>query len=156
MRVRLKLFFAHLFLFIGSVFMEQSQICVTNAKLVFWQDNLTHCLCRQARWWKHLHLRPMILRKKILCKKYQERVERLSQQNGVIQFCTDAGFLTTVDVGQHFMTKDTENSHNLQIQWLVVSTLCQERCKIIWPKRLDSREHQDRTRIGSYNLLLTR
>ena len=43
-----------------------------------------------------------------LLQKYQERVERLSQQNRVIQFCTDAGFLTTVDVGQYFMTKDTE------------------------------------------------
>ena len=40
--------------------------------------------------------------------KYQERVERPSQQNRVIKICTDAGFLTTVDVGQYFMTKDTE------------------------------------------------
>ena len=43
-----------------------------------------------------------------LLQKYQERVERLSQENRVIKFCTDAGFLTTVDVGQYFMTKDTE------------------------------------------------
>ena len=43
-----------------------------------------------------------------LLQKYQERVERLSQQNRVIKFCTDAGFLTTVEVGQYFMTKDTE------------------------------------------------
>ena len=43
-----------------------------------------------------------------LSQKYQERVERLSQQNRVIKFCTDAGFLTTVDVGQYFMTKDNE------------------------------------------------
>ena len=43
-----------------------------------------------------------------LLQKYQERVERLSQQNRVIKFCTDAGFLTTVAVGQYFMTKDTE------------------------------------------------
>ena len=43
-----------------------------------------------------------------LLQKYQERVERLSQQNRVIGFCIDAGFLTTVDVGQYFMTKDTE------------------------------------------------
>ena len=43
-----------------------------------------------------------------LLQKYQERVERPSQQNRVIKFCTDAGFLTTVDVGQYFMTKDTE------------------------------------------------
>ena len=37
--------------------------------------------------------------------KYQERVERLSQQNRVI---TDAGFLATVEVGQHSMTKHTD------------------------------------------------
>ena len=43
-----------------------------------------------------------------LLQKYQERVERLSQQNRLIKICTDAGFLTTVDVGQYFMTKDTE------------------------------------------------
>ena len=43
-----------------------------------------------------------------LLQKYQERVERLSQQNSGIKFCTDAGFLTTVVAGQYFMTKDTE------------------------------------------------
>ena len=43
-----------------------------------------------------------------LLQRYQERVERLSQQNRVVKFCTDAGFLTTVEVGQYFMTKDTE------------------------------------------------
>ena len=40
--------------------------------------------------------------------KYQERVERLPQQNRVIKFCTDAGFLTRVEVGQYFMTKHTD------------------------------------------------
>ena len=43
-----------------------------------------------------------------LLQQYQERVDRLSQQNRVIKFCTDAGFLTTVDVGQYITTKDTE------------------------------------------------
>ena len=43
-----------------------------------------------------------------LLQRYQERVERLSQQDRVIKLCTDAGFLTTVEVGQYFMTKDTE------------------------------------------------
>ena len=43
-----------------------------------------------------------------LMQKYQERVERLSQQDRVSKFCIDAGFLTTVEVGQCFMTKDTE------------------------------------------------
>ena len=35
-------------------------------------------------------------------------MERLSQQDRVIKICTDAGFLTTVDVGQYFMTEDTD------------------------------------------------
>ena len=35
-------------------------------------------------------------------------MERLSQQNRVIKICIDAGFLTTVDVGQYFMTKHTD------------------------------------------------
>ena len=44
----------------------------------------------------------------ILLQKYKERVERLSQQNSAIRNCTDAGFLRTVEVGQYFMTKDTD------------------------------------------------
>ena len=43
-----------------------------------------------------------------LLQKYQARVERSSQQNRVIKFCTGAGFLTTVGVAQYFVTKDTE------------------------------------------------
>ena len=50
-------------------------------------------------------------------------MERLSQQNRVNKICTDAGFLTTVEVGQYYMTKNTE------------------------PERLDSREHQHWARI---------
>ena len=34
-----------------------------------------------------------------LLQKYQERVDKLSQQNRVIKFCSDTGFLTTIDVG---------------------------------------------------------
>ena len=43
-----------------------------------------------------------------LLQKYQERVERISHQDRLIKICTDAGFLTTVDVGQYFMTKHTD------------------------------------------------
>ena len=46
--------------------------------------------------------------KDLLLQKYGERIEKLSQQDRVSKFCTDAGFLTTVEVGQCFMTKDTE------------------------------------------------
>ena len=43
-----------------------------------------------------------------LLQRYRERIEKLSQQDRVSKLCTDAGFLTTVEVGQYFMTKDTE------------------------------------------------
>ena len=80
-----------------------------------------------------------------LLKKYQGRVERLSQQNREIQFCTDAGFQTTVGVGQYFMTK-----HIDEFSQFTDPVACREYTlprdeKIIWPERLDSREHQDRT-----------
>ena len=45
---------------------------------------------------------------KDLVRRYRERIGKLSQQDRVSKFCTDAGFLTTVEVGQYFMTKDTE------------------------------------------------
>ena len=47
---------------------EECKSCHVATGDLFWQDNLTHCLCRQVRWWKHLHLRLMILRKKIYCR----------------------------------------------------------------------------------------
>ena len=43
-----------------------------------------------------------------LLQRYRERIEKLSQQDRLSKFCTDAGFLTTVEVGQYFMTKNTE------------------------------------------------
>ena len=56
-----------------------------------------------------------------------ERIEKLSQQDRLSKFCMDAGFLNVVEIGQYFMTKDTEEqSHNSQMQWIVVSTHCQE------------------------------
>ena len=46
--------------------------------------------------------------KEFLLQRYRERTEKFSQQERLSKFCTDAGFLTTVEVGQYFMTKDTE------------------------------------------------
>ena len=43
-----------------------------------------------------------------LLQRYKERIEKLSQQDRVSKFCTDAGFLTSIEVGQYLMTKDTE------------------------------------------------
>ena len=46
--------------------------------------------------------------KEVQLQRYRERIEKLSQQDRLSKFCTDAGFLTTVEIGQYFMTKDTE------------------------------------------------
>ena len=39
--------------------------------------------------------------------RYEERIERLSQQDKVSEICMDARFLRVVEIGQYFMTKDT-------------------------------------------------
>ena len=41
--------------------------------------------------------------------RYEGRIERLSQQDKLNKFCMDAGFLSVVEIGQYFMTKDTED-----------------------------------------------
>ena len=47
-----------------------------------------------------------------LLHQYEERIEKLSQQDKLSKFCKDAGFLSVVEFGQYFMTKDTaELSH---------------------------------------------
>ena len=40
--------------------------------------------------------------------RYEERIKLLSQENKVSKFCMDAGFIHVVEIGQYFMTKDTE------------------------------------------------
>ena len=38
----------------------------------------------------------------------RKRIEKLSQQDRVIKFCMNAGFLNVDEIGQNFMTQDTE------------------------------------------------
>ena len=57
----------------------------------------------------------MILhKKKIYCKDIRNELKSDHNKNIVIQFCIDAGFLTTVEVGQYFMTKDIEEFSHFQ------------------------------------------
>ena len=42
-----------------------------------------------------------------LLQQYEERIEKLSQQDRLSKFCSDVGFLSVVENGQYFMTKDT-------------------------------------------------
>ena len=87
-----------------------------------------------------------------LMQKDQERVERISQ-NRVIKFRLDAGFLTTVDVGQYFVTRDTEEFSPFYrysgLSWVHFA----KRWNIFWPERLDAREYQIWARIGSRSQL---
>ena len=46
--------------------------------------------------------------KDLLLQQFGERIEKLSQQDKLSKFCMDAGFLNVVEIGQYFMTKDTE------------------------------------------------
>ena len=43
----------------------------------------------------------------VLLQRYEERIEMLARENKVSKFCTDAGFIHVVEIGQYFMTKDT-------------------------------------------------
>ena len=49
-----------------------------------------------------------LARKDLLLQQCGERIEKLSQQDKLSQFCMDAGFLNVAEIGQYFMTKDTE------------------------------------------------
>ena len=43
-----------------------------------------------------------------LLQRYEERIKSFSQENRASKFCMDAGFIHVVEIGQYFMTKDTE------------------------------------------------
>ena len=43
-----------------------------------------------------------------LLQRYEERIKSLSQTDRVSKICMDAGFISVVEIGQYFMTKDTE------------------------------------------------
>ena len=49
-----------------------------------------------------------ILAQENLLQKHKERVEKFPQSDRLIEICIDAGFLKTVEVGQYFMTKHTD------------------------------------------------
>ena len=57
---------------------------------------------------KHIPLTDDPAQEEDLLQRNRERIEKLSQQDIVSKFCTDAGLLTTVEIGQYFMTKVTE------------------------------------------------
>ena len=48
-----------------------------------------------------------------LLQQYEERIEKLSQQDRLSKSCIDAGFLSVVDNEQYFMTRDGSNNQLL-------------------------------------------
>ena len=43
----------------------------------------------------------------LLLQRYEERIKSLSHTNKVSKFCMNGGFISVVEIGQYFMTKDT-------------------------------------------------
>ena len=70
--------------------------------------------------------------KDLLLQRYGERIEKLSQQDKLSKFCTDARFLTIVEVGQYFMTKDTGD-----LTQFTDAVACDE---YTWPRDEDTSE----------------
>ena len=42
----------------------------------------------------------------LLLQRYEERIKSPSQTDRVSKFCMDAGFISVVEIGQYFMTRD--------------------------------------------------
>ena len=108
----LRLFFAWLFLPISSVFTEQSQTYVKNMNpFTIDQGNLMYLLMGQSTVLSEIKAEVPLENDDpayqiLLLQRYEERIEKLSQENRVSKFCMDAGFKCFVEIGQYFMTKD--------------------------------------------------
>ena len=148
--------FRTIILLIISVFTEQLHICEecdsfhdrTGRPFVEGQSNQFFVPSVMK---KNVPLNDDLAQEEDLLQRNMERIEKWSQQDRVSKFCTDAGFLSTVGVGQYFMTKDTE-----ELSQFIDSVACREytlpRDEIIWTIKLDSREHPDWTRIVKYGV----
>ena len=58
----------------------------------------------------------------IIWQQYIQQIESLSPENRLSKFCKEAGFMHVVVIGQYFMTKDTGDFRQFQVQWLVANT----------------------------------
>ena len=112
MWIRLKLFFAQLFLFVNqlSIYGAVSDLCEeysacqtrTERPVLAGQSDLLFEPAKLLITTPTLSIE--IPAQENLLQKYKERLEILSQPDRMIKICTDAGFLKTGEVGQYFMT----------------------------------------------------
>ena len=103
----------------------------------------------------HTYLWPMILhKKKIYCKDFENELKNVittRQSEQILYWCRipDHSWSRTVfHEERHWIILTIHKFSGLS--WVHIA----KRRKFIWTKRLDSREHQDWTRIGSHNQLL--
>ena len=90
-----------------------------------------------------------------LLQQYEERIEKVSQQDKLSKVCMDAGFLSVVENGQYFMTKDTGYLTQFKTVACREYTLSREESSIT-TERLDPRKHKNWACIGSCSLLFAR
>ena len=160
-RERLKLFFAQLFLWISSVFTEQSQIWVKNMNPITRKTRcgrtvklLVRAKCDQHKraseqWWSYT--------KRIAVAKIWRtnwKVITTRQIERILYGCSFWMLLksdrTVFHDERHWRILTIHKCSGLS--WVHFA----KRRRFIWTKRLDQREHQKWARIRSYNLLLTR
>ena len=82
--------------------------------------------------------------KDLLLQKYGERIAKLPQQDRLSKFCMDAGFLSVVENGEYFMTKDTRDLTQFNTVACREYTLPREE-EAAQPKGLDQRKHPNWT-----------
>ena len=91
-------------------------------------------------------IRLRFLHKKIYCRSTKGPVERLPQPNRLRKFCTDAGFLTTVGVGQYINKGHWRVLTIYRVSGLSWVHLA-KKWKHIWPDRID---FEGTPKLGSY------
>ena len=87
-----------------------------------------------------------------LLQQFEERIERLSQQDKLSTFCMDAGFLSVVENWQYFMTKDIGDITQFNTVACREYTL-QRKDATSHPKGWIQGKHQNWARVGSRNQL---
>ena len=129
---QLKIFFRTMFSVIQLSITEQSQICVKNLIPamseqgdLLWQDNLTHCSCQV--WWRHTYFWPVILhKKKIYCKDTRNEMKSYHNKTEWANSVLMQDSWPQLKSDSTSWEKTLKNFHNSQLQWPVVSALCQE------------------------------
>ena len=87
----------------------------------------------------------------ILLRNFFEQVNSLSPENRLSKFCKEAGFMSVVEVGQYFETRNAS-------EFLLRSVVCREYTlprddPASEPKGWDPRRHENWTYFGSHNEL---